>query len=203
MLVLIVDDHPIVVSGCRAMLAQRPDIEVVEARNGEAGCTRYFELKPDVAVVDINLPGISGFEVMRRILAGDGDAKIIMFSMNDDAMFATRSIEQGARGYITKNDDPVDFVDAIVKVSGGNFCLSSEMAQQVAFSGKMGSPLDKLTPREAEILRLLCGGKTMTEIAAIVEISYKTVANTCSQIRQKLSARSQLDLLRIAMEYKP
>ena len=204
MQVLIVDDHPIVVSGCRAMLAQRPDIEILEASDGETACERYFEKDPDVAIVDINLPGISGFEVMRRILARDADARIIMFSMNDDPLFAARSIEAGARGYLTKNDDPAGFVDAIVKVAEGGVYLSPEMAQQVAFSNiKTGSnPLDKLTPREIEILRLLGGGKTMAEIAAIIEVSYKTVANTCSFIKQKLSARSQLDLVRIAIENK-
>lgn len=204
MQVLIVDDHPIVVSGCRAMLAQRPDIEILEASDGEAACERYFEKDPDVAIVDINLPGISGFEVMRRILARDAEARIIMFSMNDDPLFAARSIEAGARGYLTKNDDPAGFVDAIVKVAEGGVYLSPEMAQQVAFSNiKTGSnPLDRLTPREIEILRLLGGGKTMAEIASIIEVSYKTVANTCSFIKQKLSARSQLDLVRIAIENK-
>ena len=204
MRVLIVDDHPIVISGCRAMLAHRNDIEVLEAGDGDTGVAVYATKRPDVAVIDINLPGISGFEVMRRILAFDANAKVIVFSMNDEVIFAARAIESGAKGYFTKNDDPSDFVGAITKVAGGGVYLSSDLAQQVAFHHlRPGSgPLEKLNAREIEILRLLGSGKNMSEIASIIDVSYKTVANSCSQIKQKLAVRSQLDLVRIAVENK-
>lgn len=133
MRVLIVDDHPIVVSGCKALLGADPTIEVVEAVDGEAGFSAYFANPPDVAVVDINLPGVSGLELCRRILLRDPRAKLIIFSMNDDPIFAARAIEAGAKGYIAKNDDPLLFADAVRLVAEGGVYLRPEMAREVAF----------------------------------------------------------------------
>jgi len=99
--VLIVDDHPIVVSGCRAMLADDPDIVISDAADAESGEASFVTESPDVCVIDINLPGVSGFELARRILRRDASARIIMFSMNDDPIFAARAIEAGAKGYVS------------------------------------------------------------------------------------------------------
>src|SRR5262245_47625057 len=104
--VLIVDDHPIIVSGCRALLEGEGDIEVVEAPDGAGGFAAYFDFKPDVAIIDINLPGYSGLELLRRIIVRAPEARLVVFSMNDDPIVAARAIEAGARGYIAKNDDP-------------------------------------------------------------------------------------------------
>ena len=202
MRVLIVDDHPIIVSGCRALLEGEPEIEVVEAQDGAAGFAAYFDHKPDVGVVDINLPGVSGFELARRILARDAMARIIMFSMNDDPIFAARAIETGAKGYVSKSGDPRDLVEAIRKVGDGGVFLPSAIAQSIAFAGAgfAESPLAKLTSREMEILRLLGAGKSLSEIAWLVHSSYKTIANTSSIMRQKLGLRSPAELVRFAIE---
>src|SRR6185437_8937393 len=109
--VLIVDDHPIVISGCKALLAVDATMEVRDAGDADVGQALYFSWKPDVAVVDLNLPGLSGLEVCRRIRQRDERAKIIIFTMNDDPVFAARAIEAGAKGYIAKNDDPTLFID--------------------------------------------------------------------------------------------
>src|ERR1700684_3852685 len=101
--VLIVDDHPIIVSGCRALLEGEPEIEVVEAQDGAAGFVAYFDHKPDVGVVDINLPGYSGLELLRRILEREPEARLVIFSMNDDPTVAPRAIEGGGQGDIAKN----------------------------------------------------------------------------------------------------
>ena len=123
MRVLIVDDHPIVISGCKALLAADPEIEVAEAGDGNSGFDAYLACAPDVAVIDINLPGLSGFELTRRILRRDPDARIVIFSMNDDAVFAARAIEAGAKGYIAKNDDPLLFVGALRQIAAGGVYL--------------------------------------------------------------------------------
>jgi two-component system, NarL family, invasion response regulator UvrY len=201
--ILIVDDHPVIISGCRAMLAGDDDIIIFEAHDGNQGYSSFFEHRPDVAVIDINLPAVSGFEITRRILVRDPDARIIIFSMNDDPIFAARSIEIGARGYITKNDDPALFVEAIRKVAAGGVFLSPEMAQNLAFHNVRGggNPLSELSPREMEILRLLRNGNSLAEIASHINLSYKTIANTSSMLKAKLGAKSLMDLVRIAVEH--
>ena len=202
MRVLIVDDHPIVVSGCRALLGAEPAIEVVDAADGEAGYLAYFAEPPDVAVIDINLPGVSGLEVCRRILQRDPQARLIVFSMNDDPIFAVRAIEAGAKGYIAKNDDPLLFADAVRRVAAGDVYLRPEMAREVAFIrvGSGSNPLSQLNARDLEILRLLAAGNSMAQIAHVLNVSYKTVANNCTALKHKLGARSAMDLMRIAVD---
>jgi len=202
MRVLIVDDHPIVASGCRALLAGESEIALLEASDAESGERIFAAEHPDVCVIDINLPTVSGFELVRRILARDPSARIIMFSMNDDPIFAARAIEAGAKGYVSKSGDPCDLVEAIRHVGRGGTYLPTAMARSIAFAGPSfaQSPLSKLTSREMEILRLLSAGKSLAEIAWLVHASYKTVANTASIMRQKLGVRSSVELVRLAIE---
>jgi two-component system, NarL family, invasion response regulator UvrY len=202
MRVLIVDDHPIVASGCRALLAGEGEIVLNEAPDAETGERVFAAEHPDVCVIDINLPTVSGFELARRILARDGSARIIMFSMNDDPIFAARAIEVGARGYVSKSGDPNELVEAIRQVGQGGTYLPSAMARSIAFAGPAvaQNPLSKLTAKEMEILRLLSAGKSLSEIAWLVHSSYKTVANTSSIMRQKLGVRTSAELVRLAIE---
>jgi DNA-binding NarL/FixJ family response regulator len=202
MRVLIVDDHPIVASGCRALFADDTNIVIQDASDAESGERVFFDEHPDVCVLDINLPTVSGFELARRILARAPSARIIMFSMNDDPVFAARAIELGAKGYVSKSGDPCDLVEAIREVGNGGVYLPAAMARSLAFAGPAfaQSPLSKLTSREIEILRLLSAGKSLSEIAWLVHSSYKTIANTSSIIRQKLGLRSASELVRFAIE---
>jgi two-component system invasion response regulator UvrY len=202
MRVLIVDDHPIVASGCRALFAGDSDIVILEAPDAESGERVFAAEQPDVCVLDINLPTVSGFELARRILARSASARIIMFSMNDDSVFAARAIEIGAKGYVSKSGDPCDLVDAVREVGSGGVYLPAALAQRVAFAGPTfaQNPLSKLTSREIEILRLLGTGKSLSEIAWMVHSSYKTIANTSSIIRNKLGLRSSSELVRFAIE---
>ncbi|MDB5655933.1 MAG: DNA-binding response regulator [Tardiphaga sp.] len=199
MRVLIVDDHPIVASGCRALLAGDGDIEVLEAADAEAGELAFIATPPDICVLDINLPGVSGYELARRLLARDAQAKIIMFSMNDDPLFAARAIEAGARGYVSKSGDPHDLIEAIREVGDGGVYLAPATARSIAFA-RPDDPLGKLNSREIEILRLLATGKSLTEIAWLVHASYKTIANTSSMMRHKLGLRTSAELVRLAIE---
>ncbi len=204
MRVLIVDDHPIIVSGCAAMLAGEGDIDVVDARDAESGLAAFAAEKPDVTVVDIGLPGVSGFELTRRILETDPGARIVIFSMNDDPIFAARAIQMGAKAYVTKNDDPYLLLTAVREVASGGVFLMPKIANRLAFekSGAAASPLSALTARELEILRMLGRGLGMAEIAEATQVSYKTIANSCSIMKRKLGARTPMELMRIALEHR-
>jgi len=200
--ILIVDDHRIVASGCRALFADDPEIVILDASDAESGERVYCEERPDICVLDINLPTVSGFELARRILERDASSRIIMFSMNDDPIFAARAIEIGAKGYVSKSGDPYDLVEAIREVGKGGTYLPAAIAQRIAFAGPAltQNPLSKLTSREIEILRLLSAGKSLSEIAWMVHSSYKTIANTSSIMRQKLGLRTSAELVRFAIE---
>jgi len=204
MRVLIVDDHPIIVSGCMAMLAGEGDIDVVDARDADTGLAVFMEHKPDVTVVDIGLPGVSGLELTRRILEEYAEARIVVFSMNDDPIFAARAIEAGAKGYVTKNDDPYLLLKAVREVAAGGVFLMPKIANQLAFEKRGGAanPLVALTARELEILRMLGAGLDMAEIAEATQVSYKTIANSCSIMKRKLGARTPMELMRMAVEQK-
>ena len=202
MRVLIADDHPIVASGCRTVLADETDIIILEAPDAETAERVFVAERPDICLIDINLPTVSGFELARRVLAHDAGARIIIFSMNDDPVFVGRAIEVGAKGFVSKTGDPQDLVDAIREVGKGGVYLPPALARSMAFAGQAvaTNPLSKLNSREMEILRLLSAGKSLSEIAWLVHSPYKTVANTSSIIRQKLGVRTSAELVRLAIE---
>jgi len=202
MRILIVDDHRIVASGCRALFGDDPEIVILEASDAESGEHAFVDERPDICVLDINLPTVSGFELARRILARDGAARIIIFSMNDDPIFAARAIEVGAKGYVSKTGDPCDLMEAVREVGKGGTYLPPALARSIAFAGPAfaRSPLSKLTSREMEILRLLSAGKNLSEIAWLIHSSYKTVANTSSIMRQKLGVRTSAELVLLAIK---
>ena len=180
--VLIVDDHPVVVSGCRSLFASDPSVKINGAGDAKAGYCAFVQDKPDVVVIDIKLPDVSGFELMRQIRKEDPDARIIMFSMNDDPAFVVRAVEMGAQGYLSKSDDPRLFVKAVHKVAAGENYISPHLAEAVTFSAAAvkADPASRMTSRELEILMLLRRGDKIAEIADALGISYKTVANTTS-----------------------
>jgi DNA-binding NarL/FixJ family response regulator len=200
--VLIVDDHPVVLSGCRSLFAGDSSVRIDEASDGKSGHRAYLQKKPDVTVIDINLPDISGFELMRRIRKDDSRARIIMFSMNDDPALVVRAVEMGAQGYVSKADDPRLLVKAVKKVVAGDHFIAPQLAEAVTFSSAAikALPVSQMTSRELEILRLLGRGDKILEVADTLGISYKTVANTTSLLKQKLGARNHSDLIRVAVE---
>jgi len=200
--VLIVDDHPVVLSGCRALFASDASVRIEEASDAKSGHRAFLAKKPDVVLIDIKLPDVSGFELMRRIRKDDPDAKIIMFSMNDDPAFVVRAVEMGAQGYVSKGDDPRILIKAVRKVAAGDNFISPHLAEAVALAGAAikANPATQMNARELEILRLLGRGDKIVEVASALGISYKTVANTTSLLKQKLGARNHSDLIRIAVE---
>lgn len=203
---LIVDDHPIVVSGVKALLERDGDFEVLAANDAPTAERMVADSPPDVAVIDINLPGTSGFALTRALLARDPNARIIIFSMNDDPVFIAQAMEIGAKGYISKNGDPAEMADAIRVVAGGGTMWPKGAEDVIAFLSRTGAEQEKLplvfSAREHEMLRLLAKGRSLSEIADEIGVSYKTAAGTCAQMRVKLGARTQVELVRIAMERK-
>jgi two-component system invasion response regulator UvrY len=201
---MLVDDHAIVRSGFRRMLEQEPHLQIVaEADNGERAYALYVKEMPDVVVMDLSMPGMSGFEIIRRIVAREPTARILVFSMHEDAVRAERAIQLGARGYVTKSSAPEVLAKAIIEVAAGRLFLSADVAQAIAQSKLAGedNPLKVLTAREFEIFRLLVAGRGAADIARILNLSAKTVANNRTLINQKLRASGDVELVLLALRH--
>lgn len=201
--VLLVDDHAVVREGYRRLLERDARIRVVgEASSAAQACESALALDPNVIVMDIALPGVSGIEAMRRILAHRPGQCVLMFSMYDDVIFSSRALEAGARGYVTKASAPEVLVDAISAVAKGERYLSPDVQRAIAHhaSSRAKSVVSALTAREFEILRLLARGDTVKRIGEKLGVSEKTVANHQSAIRDKLGARNGVQLARVADE---
>ena len=202
--VLLVDDHAVVREGYRRLLEQTDDIRVLaEAGNGEDAYRLFCELRPALVVMDISLPRISGIEVTRRMVARDPNARVLVFSMHEDVVFASRALAAGARGYIAKSAAPEVLVEAIRRVASGQSYVDHAMAQKLALQrvGSDPNPVSVLTEREFEVFRLLAQGQPVNEIARILNLTAKTVANHQSALRQKLGVDNAAQLVRLAARH--
>ena len=202
--VMLVDDHAVVRAGYQMLLKSTPEIEViVEAESGEEACRNYTESHPDVVVMDLSLPGIGGIEAIRRIISRDNQAKILVFSMHEDVIFVEQALQAGASGYLTKSAAPQLLVEAIKKLAKGEKYIDSELAQIMAYEKSRGqnSPLSDLSTREFEIFCMLAEGHNTSEIAKRLSLSYKTVANYSTQIKNKLEVTTVADIARLAIRY--
>lgn len=199
--VLLVDDHAVVREGYRRLLERRGDIAVVgEAANAEEAHQLFSKLSPQVVVMDIALPGVSGIEAMRRMLAQQPETRVLIFSMYEDSIYANRALQAGACGYVTKASAPNVLVEAVHVVARGKKYISAEIAQALALRNVAADAgaADGLSAREFEILRMLVQGQSVRDIAQTLGINPKTVANHQSAIKQKLGADTAVQLLRIA-----
>lgn len=199
--VLLVDDHAVVREGYRRLLEKRGDIVVIgEAANATEAYDQFCSLSPQIVVMDIALPGVSGIEAMRRMLTRAPETRVLIFSMYEDAIFANRALQAGAFGYVTKASAPNVLVEAVHAVARGKKYISAEIAQELALRSVVAdkAATDSLSAREFEVLRLLVKGHAVRDIAQIMSVTPKTVANHQSAIKQKLGADSPVQLLRIA-----
>ena len=203
MKVLIVEDHPIVRAGFRRLLGEDPTVEIVEAVTGRDGYRLFCEARPDLVLLDLNLPGLGGLEVLDRMLHHEPAARILVVSMHDDPVFASRALQGGALGYVSKSSPPERLSEAVRRVAGGQRYLDHEIAQSLALRSVNaepgGDPLSPLSRRDLEILRLVGEGQSLAQIAHALGLSYKTVANNCTQIKTKLGLPRTADLVRFAL----
>jgi two-component system, NarL family, invasion response regulator UvrY len=201
--VLLVDDHAVVREGYRRLLERDDRLVVVgEAATAADAIGLDAELKPDVVVLDIALPGVSGIEILRRILAHRPHACVLMFSMYQDGIYATRAINAGARGYLSKASAPDLLVEAVRSVAGGQRYLSPDVKQAMTKQSSTAIQLaGALSTRELEVLRMLTQGYGVDEIGKRLGLSPKTAANHQSSIKQKLGANSALQLILIAQQF--
>lgn len=204
--VMLVDDHAVVRAGYRLLLSQTDNIEVVqEAERGEDACEMYPEARPQVVVMDINLPGIGGLASIRRICIRDPDAKILACSIHDEQLFVQRALEAGARGYVTKGCPAALLVDAVVKIAGGETYIEPDLAQRMVVQTMTGtvpsSALNVLTVREFDIFCLLVKGRTTREVADELCLGYKTVSNYISLIKHKLNISTIAEMTRMAYQH--
>jgi two-component system, NarL family, invasion response regulator UvrY len=202
--VLLVDDHTVVRSGLCRLLEQHSGIKVVaEAESGEQAYQVFGEYLPDVTVMDLSMPGMGGLEAMRRILARYRTARVLIFSMHENAAFAMQTLKSGARGYVAKTGSFDELVKAVVEVARGKSYISTSIAQKIALQTVIGDGdlISQLSPREFEVFRLFAEGKNAEEIAEVLKISQKTVANYHTLVKQKLGLSNPVEMVRFAIKH--
>lgn len=201
--VMLVDDHAVVRTGYRRLVDAEPDMHMVAAvATADEACAALRENEIDVVVMDLSLREGSGLETIRRLLERKPELRILVFSMHQSVGYATQALRNGAIGYITKNAEPLEMIDAIRKTFQGQRVFSPEIAHALACQAVEGaSALECLTPREFEILRLVAGGVAPTGVGEQLHLSPKTVLNHLSNIRRKLNVNSELELLLLAARH--
>ena len=200
--IMLVDDHAVVREGYRTVLQKQPGLQVVaEASDGAEAYRLFKDVRPDVVIMDLTMPGIGGIETIRRIRQWDRAARILVFTMHQNAGFAVQAIRAGARGYVTKTSPPDALVRAVMDVLAGRVAVSPDIDHELALSRLGGETVaaDVLTAREFEVLQMLLAEWTTDEIAQALHLSPKTVANLHSAIKDKLGVGSDIELVRLAL----
>lgn len=200
--ILLVDDHAVVREGYRAVLQKQPGLRVVaEAGDGAEAYRLFKATQPDLVIMDLTMTGVGGIEGIRRIRQWDRNARILVFTMHQNAAFALQAIRAGARGYVTKMSPPEALLRAVFDVLIGKVALSPDIDHELALNrlGEDVSAADVLTAREFEVLSMLLAERTTDEIANLLHLSPKTVANLHSLIKSKLGVGSDIELVRLAL----
>jgi DNA-binding NarL/FixJ family response regulator len=206
--ILIVDDHPLICEGLRGTINREPDLMVCgEAENANQAVAAFQKLAPDLALVDITLPGRSGLELVKDLKAIRSRAIILAISMHDESLYAERMLRAGASGYITKDQPPAELLKAIRQVLDNRVYVSKEVSDSLlqrlsSKSHANRSPMEILTDREFEVFQFLGEGKSAKEIACQLHIAGKTVAVHGANIRQKLRLQSTAQLIRFAVQHE-
>jgi len=201
--IVLVDDHAVVRAGYRRFLEQEPGYSVIgEAASGEEAYALLQRMSPDIVLLDLSMPGLGGLSSLRRFKLRWPLLPILVFSMHDTVAFATQALRAGANGYVTKGSDPQLMVDAVRSVLGGEVALSPDVRQRLdrVAADIRASPTLGLSVREFDIFRMIAGGKNHEDIAQLLNLSIKTVANNHSSIRQKLGVTTDIELLDVALE---
>jgi DNA-binding NarL/FixJ family response regulator len=206
--ILIVDDHPLMRKGLALSLSEDPSLEVVgQAADAEEALSAFDTLDPDVAVVDVSLPGMSGLELIKHLIAIKSDLIVLVVSRHDEVLYAERAIRAGARGYVMKLEAGDKIVEAIRHVRKGGVYLSEEMKDRMLFGAAMGaksptqSPLEVLSDRELEVFEMTGRGLATREIAERLHLSVKTVESYRARIKTKLNLSTAAELMQHAVQW--
>jgi DNA-binding NarL/FixJ family response regulator len=203
--VLLADDHSIVRAGLRRIVEESGDMEVVaEADDGREAIQLVQSTEPDVAVIDISMPGLDGLEVISQLQTLQPKLPVLVLTMHEEGQYVVRAIQAGAMGYLTKQSAPEQLVTAIRKIHDGQRYITDEAAESLALRVAKGSngksPLDSLSMRELQVLRRLAMGHTNREIASAYHISIKTVDTYRARLLKKLDLRNNAELSRFAIQ---
>ncbi len=205
--VLLADDHKIVREGLRRIIEESGEMEVVaEAADGNEAISGALDTRPDVAVVDISMPGMDGLEVVSQLKALAPSMPVLILTMHDEDQYVVRAVESGAMGYVTKQAAPEQLVDAVKKLYAGGLYITEKASEALALrvikGDKFKSDAESLSMRELQVLRKLALGQTNHEIADSYHLSVKTVDTYRSRILKKLNLRNNAELSRFAMQNK-
>lgn len=208
--VLLVDDHTLFRSGIRSLLQRNPDFTIVgEASDGVEGIKRAKQLRPDVVLLDLNMPGMSGLETLQLLLQDCPDTAVIMLTVSEEAQDLTAALQAGARGYLIKNIDADYLVRAIRRAAAGESVLAEAMTTKLVAQMQGGaaprpappSDMDRLTPREREILVCLARGESNKMIARTLDVAESTVKIHVQNILKKLNLASRVQAAVYAVEH--
>ena len=203
--VLLADDHAIVRNGLKEILESTGNIVVAaEATNGFEALARVRETEVDVAVVDLSMPGRSGIELIKLLKVERPKLRLLVLSMHSEEQYAVRAVRAGAAGYLTKESAADELVAAIRRIAGGGAYISPETAERLVLASNTGSdgpPHTLLSNREYEVFRALVDGKSVTDIAAGLNLSVKTISTHKSRILEKMGLANQADLVRYAVRH--
>lgn len=199
--VMLVDDHAVVRQGYRHLLEKSGIKVIAEVDSGEDAYRVYSEHQPEVVVMDLSMRGMGGLEALKRIVSRDRNAKVLVFSMHDDAIFPTRALQAGASGYVTKSSAPDVLVEAVFAIANNRKYVSHDIAQEIAMHNINGGDiLNSLSSREFEVFNLLAQGRSIEDIAAALCLDYKTIANVQTRLRQKLNVGNAAQLMLLAIK---
>lgn len=202
--IFILDDHALIRTGYRYLLAKHDDFEVVgEAGRGEEALTAIRLLRPDVVLCDLHMPGMSGLEVTERIIRSGLSSRVLIVSVQEDGPLPKRLLESGAGGYVGKGCAEDELLRALRAVAAGKRYLGGELAQRLALASMSGepTPFGQLTPRELEVVMMLCQGLRMADIGRRLSLSAKTVATHKYRVFEKLGIDDTVALARLAGQY--
>ncbi|MEC5325007.1 response regulator transcription factor [Aurantimonas sp. A3-2-R12] len=202
MKILIVDDHTVVRDGVRRLVEALPATAIAEAETPSEALAEFRKFRPDVTILDINLKNGSGLDALRRLRADDPKAKIVVFSMYSDIVYAASARRDGALGYVSKSAPTDELLVAIEKALVGETYVDSETTALMARHESSEGGTKELSRRELQILHMLGEGKSLTDIAQGLGVAYKTIANTSSRMKEKLGVDRTSDLVRFALESK-
>jgi len=198
--VLVVDDHAMVRSGFRRLLETSSQFHVVgEAENGEEAFRLYFDLRPDVVLLDLLMPGEGGLATIRRLISRDTQARVLVISMFDEPGIVRRTIDVGALGYLSKGASLEELTAAVMAVAAGQCYIEARLASRLKEVEQNMNPVDALTTRELEVFSMLAVGRSVNEIADLLHLSSKTVGAHRTSIMKKLALKNSAALARMAI----